>query len=101
MGHMSSKLRLKRPAGASARPAPEPTHPAPEPLPSSDEEPGGTAPIAGPAPVPLEEGREKRKWRRVQQKVEAKMLKRDEETNEEDCEGRKSKEDDEGEEEEE
>ena len=49
----------------------------------------------------LEEGGGKRKWRRVQQKVEAKMLKRDEEKHEEDCEGRKSKDDDEGEEEEE
>ena len=93
---------LKRPAGASARPAPEPTYPAPEPLPSSDEEPGGTAPIAGPAPVPLAEGGENRKWRHVQQKVEAKMLKTDEEKDEEDCEGRQTKEDDdEGEEEEE
>ena len=51
--------------------------------------------------MPLAEGGEKRKWSRVQHKVEAKMLKRDEEKYEEDCEGRKSKEDDEGEEEEE
>ena len=76
MDHLQAQLLLKRPAGASARPAPESAHPAPEPLPSSDEEPCGTAPIAGPAPVPLAGG-EKRKCRRVQQKVEAKMLKRE------------------------